>query len=467
MPEDFKPEPCSWTEQERQTYRNEMFARYEYGDWKLPQVFLDDPELHCLYFNDHSYDRENAGDGPADYLNTHQRHFVHVSVHPDKPDMIAYTRSLKDGMRDRQVRVKLGRYLVQQFGDKLSDQKIAQLVAKHNEYQCEKLRWHIAMTPKRIETVYRKGPNSCMSKPRSYYDPRINDFHDAHPTCIYGAGDLGVAFLWRGGRITARALVWPERKIYGRVYGDEERLLRALHDAGYQCESEHRKAIFDAGGDQFVDGGFSGARLLRLEVDEALVAPYMDGEWGLDRLHRNVAYANSGFAMMTMRYDDACKMTNGLSTEQGDPCADCGDATPPDEQHGTANGEMVCEHCRDQHYFYCEDTDELYHVDECVHTYDHRMICQEAYEDDYFTCEDTGDVYPNDMLVVTNDGGFISREAYNENYFTCSDCGEVYHNDDANVCPHTGEVRCNDCHEEYRQQNPELFEDEEHEQEAA
>ncbi len=296
------PPNRDFTDEERQRYRNDMMARYQYGEWKIPQIFLDDPELNCMYFNEHKFDKEATDGSGRDYLNMHQRHWVHVSVHPEKPDMIAYTRTLKDGMRDRQVRVKLGRYLAQTFGDKLSDQKIAQLVAQHNEHQCEKLRWHIAMTPKRIETVYRRGPNSCMSKSRRYFDRDIDTVHDAHPTSIYGAGDLGVAFLRREGRITARVLVWPERKVYGRVYGDAERLCRALHEAGYQSEYDHRKAVKDAGGDQFVDGGFNGARLLKLEVDDVLVAPYMDEDYGIQYLHSNVAYANSGFAMMTMRW---------------------------------------------------------------------------------------------------------------------------------------------------------------------
>ena len=465
--DDYKPESRTFTDEQRQRYRNHMMARYQYGEWKIPQIFLDDPELNCMYFNEHEFDKEATDGSGRDYLNMHQRHWVHVSVHPEKPDMIAYTRTLKDGMRDRQVRVKLGRYLAQTFGDKLSDQKIAQLVARHNEHQCEKLHWHIAMTPTRIETVYRRGPNSCMSKSRRYYDRDIECIHDAHPTSIYGAGDLGVAFLRRDGRITARALVWPERKVYGRVYGDADRLLRALHEAGYQSEYDHRKAVKDAGGDQFVDGGFNGARLLKLDMDGVLVAPYMDEDYGIQHLHSNVAYANSGFAMMTMRYDDACNMTNGLSGERGEPCTDCGEHTHEDEQHHTHNGDMICENCRDNEYFWCDDTDELYHINDAVRTYDDRLISQEAYERDYFTCEDTDDVYPNEQKVVTADCREICQSAYQDDYFTCDECGEVFHNDEANHCDHTGELRCNDCHEDYRQQNPELFEDEEDEQEAA
>ena len=467
--DEYKPRACEFNDEQRERYRQEMRIKFRDGDWKLPQVFMEDSELHYLYFDEHSFDRENVAEGErgADYLNIHQRHWVHVSIDPDKPDMIAYTRTLKDGMRDRQVRVKLGRYLAQTFGDKLSPQKIAQLVARHNEIQCEKLHWHIAMTPKRIETVYRRGPNSCMGHGRASYDHRLDDDHDIHPACVYGAGDLGVAFLRRGGRITARALVWPDRKVFGRIYGDEERLRRALDEAGYQSEYQHRRKIRNEGGDCYITGGFNGARLLRFEVGDVLAAPYMDNDYGLIRFHREPAYANSGFAMMTTRYDDACSMTNGLSEHDGEPCSACGDSIPDGEQNHTAEGYIICDSCREDSYGTCEDTYELYHFDDLIRTHDDRYICQDAYESGYFTCDDTDEVYPDDQQYTTHDGRTICRQVYLDDYFTCDECGEIFGNEEANVCPHTGELRCNDCHAEYREQNPELFEDEEDEQEAA
>ena len=467
--DEYKPRACEFNYVQRDKYRQDMRFKFRDGEWKVPQVFMEDSELHYLYFDDHSYDRENVAEGEtgADYLNLHQRHWVHVSIDPHKPDMIAYTRTLKDGMRDRQVRVKLGRYLAQTFGDRLSDQKIAQLVARHNELQCEKLRWHIAMTPKRIETVYRRGPNSCMSHGRRSYDYRLHDDHDIHPSCVYGAGDLGVAFLWRQGRITARALVWPERKVFGRIYGDEERLGRALDEAGYKSEYQHRRALREAGLDQYELGGFNGARLLKFEVGDVLAAPYMDNDYGLNHLHSNVAYANSGFAMMTMCYDEACNMTNGLSAPDGEPCSCCGSSTPDHEQNHTAEGYMICDECRDNYYGMCEDTDEIYHFDDLIRTHDDRYICQDAYESGYFTCDDTDEVYPDDQQYTTHDGRTICRQVYLDDYFTCDECGEIFHMDDANICPHTGEMRCESCHAQYREQNPELFEDEEDEKEAA
>ena len=171
--------------------------------------------------------------------------------------------------------------------------------------------------------------------------------------------------------------------------------------------------------------------------------------------------------MMTMRYDDACTMTNGLSAPDGEPCSACGESTLDDEQHHTANGDMICENCRDNDYGVCDDTHELYHYDDLIRT-DDRFICQDAYDSGYFTCDDTDEVYPDDDgQYTTHDGRTICRQVYLDDYFTCDECGEIFPNEEANHCDHTGELRCNDCHEDYREQNPELFEDEEDEQEAA
>ena len=171
--------------------------------------------------------------------------------------------------------------------------------------------------------------------------------------------------------------------------------------------------------------------------------------------------------MMTMCYDEACNMTNGLSAPDGEPCSCCGSSTPDHEQNHTAEGYMICDECRDNYYGMCEDTDEIYHFDDLIRTHDDRYICQDAYESGYFTCDDTDEVYPDEQQYTTHDGRTICRQVYLDDYFTCDECGEIFHMDDANICPHTGEMRCESCHAQYREQNPELFEEEEDEKEAA
>lgn len=65
-----------------------------------------------------------------------------------------------------------------------------------------------ASTPEEIVEVYRAGPHSCIAD----FPPEV------HPARVYGAGDLAVAWLGDGARTWARALVWPARRVYGRVY---------------------------------------------------------------------------------------------------------------------------------------------------------------------------------------------------------------------------------------------------------
>ena len=412
-------------------YRRYADLQYSTGNWELPEIFNTQNDLHRLYFEEfETYTHHN---GDRDYMSVHDRHHVHTSVDPEKPEMIAFTRTFADGVRDRQVRVKLGRYLAQTFGSKLSPERIAELVNEHSINTQTRVKWHIAMTPSRIETVYRRGPSSCMSKDIRYYNT------DIHPTRIYGAGDLGVAFCWRGGRITARALVWPERKVFGRIYGDERRLEGVLRESGYMNLSEHRDHIRNDPrfNDTLTwrDWGFNGARLLRIEeFGGHIVAPYMDDDYGLDFLHRNVAYANSGFLMMTECFDLACSETNGLAQQPGEDCSHCGDYTPEDELTTRFDGDRICDHC----------------------------LCH-----DHFYCEHNGEIYPDSEAVVTHDHQTISREAYEDHYFTCFATGEVYPHYEMNTSEHDGEDRCDDAHQKHLEDIEAMKSEEENEQEAA
>jgi len=437
---------CDVPRSRRHAYMIMAQDRVSNGRWVIPTVFRNEPDLMNLY---HDYQSVQFSDG-TERMSLANLHMVHISEHPDKPDMIAYTRSFEDGVRDRQVRIKLGRYLAQTFGSKLSPQRIAELVAKHNEYQEEKIKWHIAMTPKRIVTVYLRGPNSCMSKDMSYYSGSIR----VHPTYIYGAGDLGVAFIWRKGRITARALVWPKRKIYGRVYGDEDRMIRVLREAGYQSEWSHRQDNRDLANEE---RGFNDARLLSIRDDYGdIVAPYIDGEYGVD--------VCSDFLLMT-NYDPEyrCESVRGLVQDAGVTCDHCSDNADADETHSTANGETICQSCYESYYFFCDDNDEIYHIDDMHETHDGRFICTDALNDNYFVCDDSSEIWPNEDKFTTHDGRDICRQVFLEDYFTCDECGEIFPTEQWNECEASHSIRCDDCHEKHAIK----IEDETHEQEAA
>lgn len=437
---------CEVPQRRRHAYRSMANDRFRDGRWVVPKVFRTEPDLMNLY---HDYQPVQFADG-YEHTSICNLHHVHISEHPDKPDMIAYTRSYEDGVRDRQVRIKLGRYLAQTFGSKLSPQRIAELVALHNEHQEEKIKWHIAMTPKRIVTVYRRGPNSCMSKDMSYYSDTIS----VHPTYVYGAGDLGVAFIWRKGRITARALVWPERKIYGRIYGDEERMVRVLREAGYQPDYIHYRENNHLPSHK---RGFNDAKLLAVRDSWGeLVAPYIDGDYG-------VIVASDFLLLTNDNKDYRCESVRGLAVDNGVQCDNCGEMTDGDEVHITVSGETICEGCYESCYFNCDDNDEIYHVDDMHITHDGRCISDDAYNDNYFTCDDNDEIYPKDDKFITHDGRAICRQVFLEDYFTCDECGEIFPTEQWNECEASHSIRCDDCHEKHAIRT----EDETHEQEAA
>lgn len=114
----------------------------------------------------------------------------------------------------------------------------------------------ILSEPSAIAEAYTNGPRSCMSYHADYYDLPI------HPSEAYGApGDLQLAILKHRGIVKGRALVWPERKYHGRVYGMITELTQMLNDEGY---TRHH---------------FNGARIRKIkhrEYNDVFVLPWVD-----------------------------------------------------------------------------------------------------------------------------------------------------------------------------------------------
>ncbi|MHC4093516.1 MAG: hypothetical protein ACYSVY_25130, partial [Planctomycetota bacterium] len=171
-------------------------------------------------------------------------HFAHVST--ADPSKLAYTASEKHGEADRQTRMKPGKYLKKYFGDVL-DAKEIQRWAGAFAGENENIEVGFATDPDDIVEVYENGPRSCMSS------------QDA--VRVYGAGDLAIAYLGPQDDATARALCWPAKQVFGRIYGDGARLGQALMAMGY---SEAGRT------------GFNGARLLLEREGSGYVCPYID-----------------------------------------------------------------------------------------------------------------------------------------------------------------------------------------------
>lgn len=297
------------------------------------------------------------------YLN---EHFAHVSV--AKSAMIAYTESADKGRADRQTRIKPGAYLQRYFSDVLSSDEI-QHFARQFTGEHDLLELKFAETADDIERVYTNGPSSCMSHAASDYDSPF------HPVRVYAAGDLSVAYIEREECITARVLVWREKKRFGRIYGDSHRLQPLLESAG------------------FVPQSLRGARLVRHEHDGGFVCPYIDRVYSVRDDGENLIIGG----------DIDAQSTNGLINvePEGEWCPHC-------EDSGHSEYDMV----------YMEDIEEHW--------------CESCAESDGFRCDQSGSWYAREHSVVQMaNGDYWSTDHFERNGFTCDATGEAHHIDES------------------------------------
>lgn len=172
-----------------------------------------------------------------------RNHFVHMSRKEDG-DLsvkVSYTPSPELGERDRQVTIRPGRYLIKYFSHVLSHDEINKW---SGDARAGESIIKFAFDPINVEDIYRRcggnsGVGACMSYGRDQY--RFAALRAMHPTHVYCAGDIQLSYIDHPttGKIIARALVWPEKKLYTRVYGDERMFVPAIEALGY------RSGLFD------------------------------------------------------------------------------------------------------------------------------------------------------------------------------------------------------------------------------
>jgi hypothetical protein len=350
-------------------------------------------------------------------------------VSDDDPTMIAFTASPEDGERDRQTRTRPGRFLSRFFQGVLTPKQIAYYAewwtngGAPDVVEGKNVRF--ASEPLDIAQVYRECvATSCMDS--GHFD----DDHDS-PVRIYGAGDLQLAYLVEDDgdeeTISARALVWKEKKVLGRVYPEPyngnagERLRSFFELAGYTSLYAN-------------SDGFEGARLLKIPKGRSYVMPYLDVGYGVDRND------DPKFWRMCRHADYACDSTDGLlEPEDYYECERCGESVDEDDLGAVitsvsflANGnidwrrahtESYCEHCRDYHTFYCDyvqqtfsDREDYVGLANGNTIHNDLFVQREGYESEH-----TGEYYlpdedaPVEVIVAVDEGtGDFETETWAE-----------------------------------------------------
>lgn len=359
----------AWRERER--------ARYQSGEYKS-----------CVWHMESWYHNKGLRD-----------HFVHASQ--KKPGLIAYTESPEKGEQDRQTSLKPGVYLTRYFSDVLSEREIAHWSRLQTNagvlIDCE---LKLARTPDEIEHVYITGPASCMS------DERFES--DEHPVRVYGDSDLCVAYIespadYHDENIAARALVWPERKTYGRIYPTPDRYESgAPRLSAIQWQDSLMQKLEAEG---YKRGSFNGARIRAIrDRDDSYVMPYIDGGYNVNLDGAEFVLAKDG--------DYSPTNTNGLlELSDKTECENCGERTDSDDLYNVHmnrySSQQWCEHCYSSETFYCHGTEESYSTNcDYVIGADGETYAQHYADRHMMQCDETGDWYDNDETypVMTSKG---------------------------------------------------------------
>jgi hypothetical protein len=414
------------------------------GAWERERWSI--PEAHSLFI----YREPDAGEGDAQWqereaarfasgrykplpwaddpeLTTPPEHFAHIAE--SNAQKVAFTETDAKGRADKQKVASAADYLqAYVIGDR--DRKayyVSVMLGLSTEV-------HFADTSDAIEAAYVEmagysrsngdyaGVLSCMTY-------RTSHFGNVHPVRTYGAGDLALAYIRAEagddapGSICARALVWPEKGICGRVYGPGASTLRgALRAQGFG---------------EFDDCALVGARLLAIphpnDDPNCYVMPYIDGhhrfKWGAAKEH--FVISEDGF--------EAANTGGYAYTYNACECERCGDTVREDNTR-EVDGDTWCNDCASEYARtcdHCQETSSCDHSEVIAGAYiaasGRRRFSFETWCEH---CLENGATYSEAHSHYIADG---EGE-------TCDHCSEFFLPDELRDF---GDIRvCSDCHDD-------------------
>lgn len=256
---------------------------------------------------------------------------------------IAFTESEEKGARDIQTRMSASRYLARFFADQLRPEEIGAIAAR---FAAPDYKLEIASKPEDFARVY-SGQKVCSESsnhPSCMWGifPKLPH----HPAFAYGAGDLAIAYFTdpetESFHVMARAVIWPEKKTFVRLYGraesDKTALYHALTAAGYHRADD-----------------FSGAKMLAIETRNGFLMPYIDGD--VQTLDEH----SEGYLYITEDGDIDGEVTQGWTEGNTSrfSCSHCGDRCDEDDLR-SVGGDLWCESCADSDSIYCDYHEEYY-----------------------------------------------------------------------------------------------------------
>jgi len=410
----------SWKDREQK--------RFDNGEYKIPfwvdkyfhQIKVKDEQtgkkrLEWIYtvfpfengINQDELEQKNV---TFEYAKLMYQHYLHVSKNDSSK--IAYTLNPEKGMLDVQTQKNVARYIV---GDLGMDETLATYIdsihkSKYNISEVTFIRGKdISET---YMSLHNTGIASCMTRPIDYYDSFC------HPTLVYEDSDISLAVIKDGNdKIIARALVWENKKLYSRIYGDYVKLRESLEMLGYNSNEN-----------------FHGAKLKLIkdaEKKDRIVMPYLDG-------CQSFSIVNDSYIMIDDDGEYYATETNGFC-KNGKVFAHCENCTDDISEQDNVmhvyfsrrHYNIWCRDCCDEHAMICSSTHEYIHQDN-VRYVDGEYYAEWIVEDECNLCEYTQEyTFSNVSEVIVNENGDTENwnvDLLDDNSFVCRVDGKRYAN---------------------------------------
>ncbi len=349
---------------------------------------------------------------PGDPAMKYWYHFPHQSL--TDQSMIAFTPSHEYGLRDRQVIMKVGKYLTKYYADVLSEEEIRDIANMGKDLD---IQWAEGDS---ITGVYLNGPTSCMAYPVGEFAP---DLGGIHPTQAYtykyedGTYEFALAYLRRKDQsISARCMCSNKHKVFTRHYGDDGPILETkLVDAGYK---------------KVDDMSTFGLRLRKLYTPSGrVIMPYLDGEGKGIKEHGEYWEWNTVDSDHTANESEAVIGwdEDGNEDDNSSYCQCCDNRTHNDDlSYSDYHEEDYCDYCLDRNF-----AQAIYnkHGDETWISNDDVIFCES--DDNYYLDTPSirdyyeliqvagGDIYKREDCVQMLDGDYEPSD--HEEIFQCGE----------------------------------------------
>lgn len=239
-----------------------------------------------------------------------------------------------------------------------------------------------------------------------------------HPAYIYGTGDFTIAWIENStGKLAARVVVCTRTNKDGQT---------CFVPAPIYTNSNVAADMLDAWIDQEKSKAtdqekrtWVNAKLLRIETDDGLLAPYFD---------RDSSVKDTGDFLVVSRHGDIeLSSTHGTVSDYEYHCEECGCGLNEYDTHWACDA-IYCENCFCDNFTHCDDCQEYHPNDDCnlvedtqEHVCDHCL----TFSDNYYRL-DHGEVYSIDAIVfdVNSDAHLVEDEG--KTWFTSDIDDEVY-----------------------------------------